>query len=167
MAAPPDLVAFCTKEHPRLVGAVAIYTGDRLLAEEIAQEALVRTCERWNSVRTMSAPGAWAHRVAMNLAKSRFRRRTLERRVAARSRVGEAVDPDDSEEALAIREAIRQLAPRQREAVVLRHFVGLTVDEAADAMKVSAGALRSLTHRASQQLNTLLFDSSDEVDHAC
>ncbi|MDE0802509.1 MAG: ECF-type sigma factor [Acidimicrobiales bacterium] len=91
--------------------------------------------------------------------------RALERRVAARTRVVEAFD-DGSDDVLAIREAIRRLAPRQREAVVLRHFVGLTVDEAADAMKVSPGALRSLTHRATQQLNALLSDSSDEVDHA-
>lgn len=166
MAAPPDLVAFCTQEHPRLVGAMAIYTGDHLLAEEIAQEALVRACERWSSVSEMPAPGAWAHRVAMNLAKSRFRRRSLERRVAERAAHAPSVDSEVSDDSLAIRDAIRQLPPRQREAVVLRHYVGLSIDEAADVMKVTSSALKSLTHRATLTLEATLSGSNEEVDHA-
>ncbi len=166
MAAPQDLAVFCTEEHPRLVGAMTLYTGDRLLAEEIAQEALVRVCERWSKVREMDAPGAWAHRVAMNVAKSRFRRRALERRVAARTHSLDASPDAATAEVMAVREAIRRLGPRQREAVVLRYFLGLSVTEAAAAMQVSSGALRSLTHRAGQQLEDLLRDEHDEVDHA-
>jgi RNA polymerase sigma factor (sigma-70 family) len=67
---------------------------------------------------------------------------------------------------MAVREAIKQLPPRQREAVVLRYFLGFTVNEAAAAMKVSAGALRSLTHRAGQQLEQDLRSPTDEVNHA-
>ena len=165
MGAPAELAAFCTAEHPRLVGAMTLYTGDDLLAEEIAEEALIRVCERWPKVRQMAAPGAWAHRVAMNLAKSRFRRRILERRVAATMRTTEAVDAPHPEDVLAVRAAMRQLGSRQREAVVLRHFLGFSVKEAAEAMRISPGALRSLTHRAGQHLESLLADESAEVDH--
>src|SRR5680860_1449248 len=79
-----ELVAFCEREHPRLVGALSLYTNNTAVAEELAQEALVRVMDAWPRVRTMAAPGAWAHRVAMNLAASWFRRRSVERRALAR-----------------------------------------------------------------------------------
>lgn len=166
MGAPADLAAFCTAEHPRLVGAMTLYTGDRLLAEEIAQEALVRVCERWSRVRDMSAPGAWVHRVAMNLAKSRFRRRALERRVSARLQQVELGVEDDATDSMVVRDAVRQLVPRQREAVVLRHFLGMSIEEASEVMQVSSGALRSLTHRAAGRLEELLVDRESGVRHA-
>jgi DNA-directed RNA polymerase specialized sigma24 family protein len=45
-----EFAAFCIKEHPRLVGALSLYCGDRVLAEELAQDALsgpVATGERF------------------------------------------------------------------------------------------------------------------------
>jgi len=84
---------FCSAEYPRLVGAMSLYTGDAALAEELAQEALARACRNWSSVKNMPAPGAWAHRVAVNLANTHFRRARLERR--ARS----ALDAHDSRRA--------------------------------------------------------------------
>jgi RNA polymerase sigma-70 factor, ECF subfamily len=167
VVAPPDLVEFCRTEHGRLVGSLSLYTGDQLLAEEIAQEALVRVCEQWSRVRTMSAPGAWAHRVAMNLAKSRFRRRAIERRLDPRAGTVDRVMEEDTAQALAVRDAIARLPARQREAIVLRHVAGLSVEEAATAMNVTPGALRSLTHRATGQLQAWLETRDDEVDCVC
>ena len=166
MGAPADLAAFCTSEHPRLVGAVTLYTGDPLLSEEIAQEALARVCERWTTVREMPAPGAWAHRVAMNLTKSRFRRRALERRVSERTGDADVTHDADAAASMVVREAVRQLAPRQREAIVLRHFLGMSIEEASGVMKVSSSALRSLTHRANARLEELLSETESEVPHA-
>lgn len=62
---------FCRREHPRLVGAVTLYLGDRDVAEDIAQEALARACAAWGRVRRMRAPGAWVHRVAASGGPSR------------------------------------------------------------------------------------------------
>ena len=59
---------FCAQVSPRLVGSLTLYCGDRLLAEEIAQEALVRAFERWGRVGAMASPEAWAYRTAFNLA---------------------------------------------------------------------------------------------------
>jgi DNA-directed RNA polymerase specialized sigma24 family protein len=80
--APDDvaLVAFCEREHSRLVGALSLYLNDPLLAEELAHEALIRIMDAWPRVSAMAAPGAYAHRVAMNLANSWFRRKAAERR---------------------------------------------------------------------------------------
>lgn len=145
------------------MGAMTLYTGDGLLAEEIAQEALIRACERWARVREMAAPGAWVHRVAMNLAKSRFRRLILERRVAAQVSVTDIDHDPEPDDVVALRDAIRRLSPRQREAFVLRYFVGFTIEETAATMKLTSGALRSLTHRAGQRLEAALIDRPGEV----
>jgi DNA-directed RNA polymerase specialized sigma24 family protein len=60
-----------------------------MLAEELAQETMVRVARDWEKVSRLDAPGAWAYRVAMNLARSHFRRArwpVVWRRACARRR---------------------------------------------------------------------------------
>lgn len=114
--APADLTAFCEREYPRLVGALDLYCGDRAVAEEVAQEALLRACRDWPKVSAMGSPGGWTHRVAVNLATSHFRRRQAERRatdrLAARPELEDgAADPAD---VLAVRAAIARLPDTSR-----------------------------------------------------
>lgn len=161
MAAPDALAAFCRREHPRVVGALSLYCGDAALAEELAQEALYRVCRDWEKVSRMAAPGAWAHRVAINLANSAFRRRRAERRANQRHHVlagPDATEPIDSSAVLAVRRAVAALPARQRAAVVLRHHTGCSVAETAALLGVSEGAVKQLTHRAAATLRALLPD---------
>jgi DNA-directed RNA polymerase specialized sigma24 family protein len=91
-----EFAAFCVEEHPRLVGALSLYCGDRAVAEELAQDALSRACRDWNKIRHLGSPGAWTHRVAINLANSYFRRAAAEtrakRRLQGADEVAEAMD---------------------------------------------------------------------------
>ncbi|MHB8467474.1 MAG: RNA polymerase sigma factor, partial [Acidimicrobiales bacterium] len=109
--APPDLVTFCREEWPRLVGALALYCGDRDTAEELAQEALVRVWRHWPNVREAASPRAWAHRVAINLANSWFRATLARRRAMSRldPQGGDAHDDQDTAHTLAVREAVAAL----------------------------------------------------------
>jgi len=75
---------FCRRLHPRLVGALRLYLGEREIARELAQDALVRVIERWSEVSIMEHPEAWTYRVAFNLARSGLRRRSAERRAHGR-----------------------------------------------------------------------------------
>jgi RNA polymerase sigma factor (sigma-70 family) len=155
------LDAFCRREHPRLVGTLSLYCGDRAVAEELAQEALERAIRRWAEVERMDAPGAWVHRVAINLANSAYRRRRAERR--ARQRHGpahHAVDVDTAA-ALAVRECVAALPRRQRAALVLRHYGGCSIAETAALLDVSEGAVKQLTHRALTALRAALPDDDD------
>jgi predicted RNA polymerase sigma factor len=61
---------FCVELHPRLVGTLALHSGDAGLAEALAQEALARACERWDDVSRADRPDAWVYRVAFNLMNS-------------------------------------------------------------------------------------------------
>lgn len=149
MAAPPDFAAFARREHPRLVGALTLYCGDRAVAEELAQDALVRCRERWSRVAAADRPGAYAHRVAINLANSRFRRRSAERRALRRAAAGaEGVheDPCGAEE-LAVRRAVSALPARQREVIVRRFFLDEDVATVAAAMGLATSSVRSATTR--------------------
>src|ERR671924_1290470 len=82
--APPDLALFCRDEFGQLVGMLSLYCGDRDVAEELAQEAILRLCKHWKRVRNMGHRRAWLQRVGINLANSHFRRRSAERRATSR-----------------------------------------------------------------------------------
>lgn len=140
-----ELGAFCAAQWPRLVGELRLLSRDPDAAEDLAQEALVRLCVHWHRVRAMEFPGAWLHRVAINLAYSHSRRERLRFRFdrAAPS----TVEPDPTVH-LEVREALMVLPRREREAVVLRYYVGLPIRETAVAMRCSEAMVKHLTHTA-------------------
>lgn len=153
-----ELAQFCEQEHPRLVGSLALYVGDVHVAEELAQDALVRLCQHWSRVTMMANPRGWLYRVAFNLARSMFRRRGAERRAMARHGGDAAVDERDDATTIAIREAVAGLPPRMREVVIRRYLLGDDVRQAAAAMHCAPGTVKSLTHRALHALRDAGLD---------
>src|SRR5215813_813374 len=105
-----ELADFCRVEWPRLVGSLSLYVGTRELAEDLAQETLLRVCRRWRTVRHADSPSAWAHRVAFNLAKSNGRREATWRRLRPRFEVqaDQQVLPADAD-VVAVRQAVAAL----------------------------------------------------------
>lgn len=157
---------FCAEAYPQLVSALAHHVGDRHLAEEFAQEALVRLCDRWPQVRRMDSPLGWAFRVGSNLASSHFRRRAAERRARQRHGPQASAHTDaDAADRLAVRAALQSLTTRQREAIVLRYFLGLDVEQTARVLGASSVAVRGLTHRAVAALRDVL-DADNDVEEA-
>lgn len=168
VAADEALTTFCQAEHPRLFAAMTVYTGDRDLAAELAQESLARACRDWRLVRDMASPGAWTYRVARNLANSHFRRRRLERAATGRAefrnqkRTGEHAPSNDT----GVLTAVSGLPRRQREAVTLRFLMDLTVEDSASRMGCAPGTVRALTHQGVAALRALpQFSSIQEPGH--
>ena len=149
MSTSPTVDVFCRAEHPRLLSALTLYTGDADLAAELTQEALARAHRGWGSVSQMDSPGGWAHRVAMNLANSSLRRRRYERAAPARAAARlprEQLDRRPSDVgAQEVLDALAGLPRRQREAVVLRFLLDLSVEQTAARMGCAAGTVRALT----------------------
>ena len=145
---PEDVSAFCRREWPRLVGSLSLFTGDGDLAQELAQETLARVCRDWRKVSNLDAPGAWAHRVALNLARSHFRHRAVARRHDRRFAAAASVEETDSATVIAVRLAVARLPHRQRTALVLRYFADLSVAETAEAMRCPEGTVKTLTRQA-------------------
>lgn len=147
MANRDQVEEFCRQQHPRLVRSLAVYTGDRDLAEELAQEALARAYRDWARVRALDRPEAWAHRVAINLANSHFRRRRHEQAARRRAAARTPVAWTDPEPPLgpALLEALAGVTRRQREALVLRFVLDLSVSSTAEHMRCAEGTVRALT----------------------
>ena len=158
-----DFEVFCQETWHRLVAALAHYTGDALLAEELAQDALIRAGDRWPSVSQLASPAGWTFRVGANLASSHFRRRAAERRALRRYGAVDQSRPEPAD-ALTVREALHTLPDRQRQAVVLRYFLDLSPDEAGAVMGVTGQAVRNLTHRALARLRDDLVVADDEEE---
>ena len=153
-----DLGEFYASEYPKLTGILTLYCGDRQLALELAQEAMARACRHWSKVQTLDMPAAWVHRVGINLANSTFRRRLRRREHAA-----PAIEHHhDHNTAIAVRTAVSRLPRRQREALVLRYFLDLPVDQVATRMTCSPGTVKALTSQAIDNLRRTGALADDE-----
>jgi RNA polymerase sigma factor (sigma-70 family) len=159
-----DVAQFCRREWPRLVGSLSLFTGDGELAQEIAQETLARVCRDWHKVSRLDAPGAWAHRVALNLARSHFRHRGVARRHAHRLALAVQANDPDTATAVAVRRAVSLLPLRQRTALVLRYFADLSVAETAEAMRCPPGTVKTLTRQAILALRTMGLIGDTEIE---
>ena len=156
MNAPADLTAFVQREHPRLVRAVHLLLDDHGVAEEIAEEALLRAASRWGQLATMDSPGGWTHRVAINLATSQLRRRRLERRARTRMSRDGVMAPPDTATAVTVRAALQALPETHRRVLVLRHVLDWTTAEIAELDGSTPEAIRQRLHRARAALRDRL-----------
>jgi RNA polymerase sigma-70 factor (ECF subfamily) len=129
----PAFAELCRREHVRLVGLLALYTGDRAVAEDLAQEVLLRLHQHWPRVRLMGSPHAWLSSVGINPARSWWRRRYAEQRAFRRlgATRSNASGPEPSD-VVAVRSAVAALPPRQPAALVLRYYGGLSLDWSVD-----------------------------------
>lgn len=132
---------WCTSAWPRLVRVVGPWCERPGDAEDIAQEALVRSVARFD--RSGEVPNlTWATTVALNVARSRLRRLRVERRHAADGRPGIGEDPPDPMTDVVVA-ALRTLPDRQRRAVALRYLGDLSVEETATVMGCAPATVKA------------------------
>jgi RNA polymerase sigma-70 factor, ECF subfamily len=146
-----EFAVFFRAEQPRLVALVMALTGSVEVARDIAQEALVRTYQRWPEVGEMERPGAWSRRVAINLTWNEHRRRGREDR--AIQRVGEPaplLPADPVSDRFWAR--VRELPDRQRAVVALHYLDDLSVADVADILDCAEGTVKSLLFKARTKL---------------
>lgn len=148
-----QLAVFCADEYPRLVRVIGLLVSDVHLAEDLAQEALIRTCRRWDEVRLLDSPGGWVHRVGINLALSALRSRRTRRRIDARIQAWpDRPVIDSSSDALAMRQAVAELPRREREVLVLRYLADYSVADVAATLGCPQGTVKTLARRALERL---------------
>jgi RNA polymerase sigma-70 factor (ECF subfamily) len=135
-----------TQSYRRLVAQLHAVTGNRQEAEDVVQEAFMRAMGRWNDVRTYDAPEAWLRTVALNLARSRWRR-AVRGAAALVKHGGPHEEPELSPDHVALMTAMKGLPEAQREALVLHHFVGLSVDEVAASVGAPSGTIKARLSR--------------------
>jgi RNA polymerase sigma-70 factor (sigma-E family) len=136
-----------------------VLTGDRELAEDLAQEAFVRVARRLTGLRNADAVRWYLRRTVVNLANSHLRRRRVER-AHMPVLVGSAAAPDagtaDVVTTQAVRDAVARLPARQRAVVVLRYYQDLTDQQIAGVLNCPVGSVKSALHRATAILRQQL-----------
>jgi RNA polymerase sigma factor (sigma-70 family) len=148
-----EISRFCQQEYPRLTRFLDLYCGDLGVAEELAQEALATAWKNWRKVSAYDNPSAWAHRVAINLANSHFRRRLAERRANERVGLeGTSSPSSDTSDAVALREAVSSLPRRMRSCLLLRYYLDLPFPEIGSVLEMPEATARSLVHRGLKRL---------------
>jgi RNA polymerase sigma-70 factor (ECF subfamily) len=152
----------------RRYGAKCLATARRVLrnrsdAEEVVQEALLRVWEHAAEWRgTTAQVTTWLHRIIINLAIDRARKRSPVFVPVEQGPV--MIDPAPSAHLVLegrelethIAGAIPELPQRQSQALSLCYFEGLSCAEAARAMNISVSAMEALLVRARRTLRDRL-----------
>jgi RNA polymerase sigma-70 factor (sigma-E family) len=137
-----------------------LLTGDRALAEDLVHEAFVRLFGRFRDLRNPDAFGAYLRTTVVNLSRSHFRRRRVERGYV--DRAGRETDQQQEVDVAGREElwrALQSLRPRQRAAIVLRYYEDLTEAQTAEVLGCAVGTVKSLVSRGIDQLRQELRGS--------
>jgi RNA polymerase sigma-70 factor (sigma-E family) len=153
------ITAMYDTEYRSLVRMSAVLLGDVGSAEEIVQDSFIATHAAWRGLRDVDKGTHYLRRTVMNRSRSLLRHRAV---VEKHTPVGEPDMPSAEQAAMArlqrtaVIAALRTLPARQREALVLRFLLDLSEEEAAAAMRISQGAVKSHTARGKAALRSLL-----------
>lgn len=153
MAHTNDFDIWYRSEHPRVLAAVLVVCGsDKATAEDATSDAFVKALERWKTVSTMDSPTGWIIQVATNNARRRLRRRSR------RSELEEAAHTERYESAADphIWEALKQLSPQQRAALVLRYAEDFTQAQVAETLGVAPGTAAATLNHGRSRLRKIL-----------
>ena len=134
-------------------------------AQDVTQETFLRLCQHASRYRAAGRFKSWLFRIAGNLARNKLRRRKIIRWVSLeplrhdRRFTGEGPDEvlERKEASEVVRSALSRLPERQRQAILLRHYEGMSQTEIADAMNTTVSAVETLLYRAMQGLKTQLL----------
>ncbi|HKO51945.1 MAG TPA: RNA polymerase sigma factor [Polyangiaceae bacterium] len=121
-------------------------------AEDLAQDALAQAFATLSRMgHAPPNPRAWLFRVASNLWIDRVRR---ERSSATTERAAEpsVASPDPQATREAASTLVTQLAPQERAAVLLKDVFELTLEEIAEALSTTVGAVKAAIHRGRNKL---------------
>jgi RNA polymerase sigma-70 factor (sigma-E family) len=142
-----DIAAFSefveNRSHAMLRTAY-LMVGDHQLAQDLLQEALIKTLIAWPRLRDPEKVDAYVRRTIVTTAISWRRRRSFHERPA--DILPEASSPDQAETLATHRVLVahlRALPPRQRAAIVLRYYEDLTGAQTAEIMGCSEGSVKS------------------------
>ena len=142
-------------EYARLVAELFAMTGSLPEAEDVVQEAFAKALARWERVSTLDQPAAWIRRVALNDATSRWR---IRRRHVGGPVSDDLADPARPPEVLALTQALSRLPVLQRQAIVLHHLSGLSVEEIATTLRCPTSTVKARLQRGRVRLAALLAE---------
>jgi RNA polymerase sigma-70 factor (sigma-E family) len=161
-----EFEAYVARDSGRLHGFAALLGGTWHDAEDLVQQALLRSASRWPAAR--ERPEAYTRKILVNLARDRWRSRRHTREQAADDLADLPAAPwsDDIAPALErqlLLRACRLLPVQQRAVLVLRFWEDCSVAETAAVLGCTEGTVKSHTHRALHRLRLVLEEAPEPV----
>ena len=156
-----DAYALLVRRHlPRVLAVTRRMLGSEALAEEAAQEAMLRLWTHAGSYEPEKAKlTTWLTRVTANICLDRLRKRSEEpwpENFDVALPASQEREFMDGQVAAKVNEALQTLPERQRLALVLCHYEELSMTEAAAVMETTPEAIESLLSRARRTLRRRL-----------
>ncbi len=150
--------------HAPLFGFLYRLTGgDRILAEDLVQETMVRLLRGIGSYDGPRPFKPWLYQIAVNVTRDHFKRADTRHTAADNGEIALIAAPQRLETAVIHQEtiqaaltAVAQLPPHQREALLLRYAEGLSLTEIADVLNVPVGTVKSRLSLALKRLREQL-----------
>ena len=156
--------AFFRSMKTPLLAMAYVLTGSLPTAQDLTQEALLRTWTRWSRIEKYDDPQAWTRRVLHNLIMNHKRSDKVRRTAVEQPRSS----PPPDEIHLVLAEALRSLPENQMRAILLHDGAGMSVRDVAIQMLVPEGTVKSWLSRGRASAAHALNASSTppKEDHA-
>ena len=148
------------------------YTGNREAAEDCGQEAMIRIWRNLGNYRGECALESWVYRIVANCCMDWLRKKKRDKSVSMEPLREQGFDPADTspgteeqvvakDEQSRLRGAIALLPDDQREALILTQLEKVPYEEAAQALGVSEGTVKSRVNRAKARLREILSEGRE------
>lgn len=146
------------REHQRMIYSLCYrMSGSAADADDLSQETFIQAYKHLNAFRAEAVVGTWLYRIAVNLCLN-WRKRE-QRRIQAHQEWSEqepSTPGENAGRAQQVQEALLKLTPKQRAAVILTTYDGLTHAEAAAALGCSETTVSWRLFAARAKLKRLL-----------
>jgi RNA polymerase sigma-70 factor (sigma-E family) len=145
------------RHYPDLLRLAYCLLGDRSHAEDAVQDAFVSTYLHWATLRDPAAAPSYLRSAVINRCRTRIRDRVRDR-TGPSTRLTEPPAASSEDTVVALDEgsrlvhAVRGLPRRQREVVVCRYFLELSVAETAETLDIAVGSVKRHAHRGIEAL---------------
>ena len=165
--------------HSRRVYALCLrMAGNPAEAEDLTQDVFLQLFRKIDTFRGESAFSTWLHRMSVNIALMRFRRKPL-----AETSLDSITNPENETartpkdfggpdlrlngviDGIALQAAINELSPGYRAMFILHYIQGYKHREIGEILGCTAGNSKSQAHKARMQLRELLRNRLSETEH--
>lgn len=158
--------------YPRLVALGLATSTERYVAQELAQETLLRAYHRRDELAVYDSPLAWCRRVMGNLLIDQHRSPIAERaameklqsRTESRSTSGPGsgvTDPAELAVSMRWAELVAPLGPRQRLVATLYYAEDQSVEDVAEALEIATGTVQTALSKARRTMRHALGSTDD------
>lgn len=141
-----------------LLRLCTLYLGDRQLAEDALQTAVIKAWRHMGTFRGESSPKTWLTRIAVNVCRDMLRSGwfRLRRRCEPLDALALSAEAPQAEEARALTQAVLALPGKYREVIVLYYYEDMKIREIAEALHLPANSVSTRLRRARALLGEAL-----------